>query len=78
MEFQLKTAKTVGGVISNNDGTFTQHLNITVAPVGCTYADIKAEKTVPYIFAGTLTASDIETSIPVFAAQWVTTHYPTV
>ena len=78
MEFKLKTAKTVGGVTSNNDGNFTQHLNITVTPVGCAYDDIKSEKTVAYIFAGTLSALDIETSIPVFAAQWVATNYPTV
>lgn len=78
MVFELKAAKTVGGVISNNDGTFTQHLNITVGPVGCTYEDIKSEKTVAYIFAGTLSALDIETSIPVFATQWVAINYPTI
>jgi len=78
MEFELKAAKTVGGVTSNNDGTFTQQLNITVAPVGCTYEDIKTEKTVAYIFDGNLSALDIETGVPVFAAQWVATNYPTI
>jgi hypothetical protein len=78
MEFELKKASTVGGVVSNNDGTMTQHLNITVGVVGCPYEDIKTEKTVPYIFSENLTAKQVEDAIPTFAAAWVATTYPTV
>lgn len=78
MEFELKKVQTVGGVLSNNDGNFTQHINVTIGVKECPYADIKTEKTIQYVFPGTLTATEIEAGIPVFAQNWVAENYPTV
>ena len=78
MEFELKAAKTEGGVKSNNDGTMSQYLNITVGVVGCPYGDIKTDKTVSYTFSENLTAKQIEDGIEPFAATWVATNYPNI
>lgn len=76
MNFEVKKAYTVGGVTNNNDGTMTQSINIQIGVVDCPYEDIKAERTVAYVFSENLTAKQAEDGIPAFAAQWVTDNYP--
>jgi len=76
MNYELKNAVATGGVKSNDDHTMTQHVNITVGVVGCTYEDIKSEKTVEYIFAETLTGLQIKDGLVTFAQQWVANNYP--
>lgn len=78
MNFEVKKAYTVGGVISNNDGTMTQNINIQVGVVGCPYEDIRTEKTVAYVFDENLSAKAAEEGIAPFAAQWVATNYPNI
>lgn len=78
MTFEVKNIKTLGGTLSNNDGTFTQGLTIKVGPVGCTYSDIVSERNVPYTFPGTLSALEIEAGIATFAANWVAQNYPEI
>lgn len=76
MEFELKSAKTVGGIISNSDNTMTQQVNVTVRVKGCPYEDIKTEKTIQYTFPNTMSAIDIEKGIKPFCNNWVTENYP--
>jgi hypothetical protein len=78
MDFELKKAYSVGVVTSNNDGTMTQNVNITVVPVGCPYEDIKTEVTAKYVFDENLSAKQIEAGVPIFAKEWVATNYPAV
>lgn len=76
MEFEVKNVKTLGGVLSNNDGTFTQGLMIVVGVVDCLYEDINCTNNVPYNFNGTMTALEIEAGISIFAKNWVSENYP--
>jgi hypothetical protein len=76
MKFELKSAKTTGGVTSLNDGTMKQQVNIVIGPVGCHYSDVAAQRTIEYIFSENLTAKQIEDGIQPFAAQWAETNYP--
>lgn len=78
MKFKLLSVKTVGGTLSNNNGTFTQHVNISVCVKDCPHDDIKTEKTVPYIFSENLTAKQAEDGIEVFAGIWLNDNYPDV
>ena len=78
MKFELKQVKTTGGTISNNDGTFTQNINITVGIKDCPHEDIKTEKTVKYIFNENLTAKQAEEGILPFAMLWLNTNYPEI
>lgn len=77
MTYELKSAVTTGGVKSNDDGTMTQKINVTVGVLGCPHEDIKTEKTVDYIFSENLTGLQIKDGILTFATQWVTSNYPT-
>jgi len=79
MDFEVKNIATVGRVISNGEvtgGTMTQHINITIGPVGCPYDDIKVDRTVEYTFSVDLTAKQAEDGMVPFAAQWVIDNYP--
>lgn len=89
MQFKLISVKTTGGTIANNDGTttnnvydnngtFTQHINISVGVQGCPHDDIKVEKTVAYIFSENLTAKQAENGIETFAISWLNTNYPEI
>ena len=78
MQYELKNAKTVGGVKSNNDGTMTQSVNITIGVKTCPYEDIKTERTVAYVFDENFTAKQIEDGIATFATQWVIDNYPQI
>lgn len=77
MQYELKSVKTIGGVKSNNDGTMTQYINITIGVKTCPYEDIKTERTVAYVFDENLTAKQAEEGIANFATQWVKDNYPT-
>ena len=76
MEFELKTAKAIGGVTSKDANTSSQFLNITVGVVGCPYNDISTIQTVAYEFANSLTVTEARAGIPTFAAAWVAANYP--
>jgi len=76
MQFELKSAKTTGGVTSLNDGTMKQQVNIAIGPVRCPYNDVAAQRTIDYVFSENLTAKQIEDGIRPFAEQWVATNYP--
>lgn len=78
MNFELKSVKTLGGVLSKNDGTMVQELHIEVGVVGCPYADISAFRKVPYVFDENLSAKQAEDGIATFATQWVAANYPAV
>lgn len=78
MNFILKKSTPIGVVTPNDDGTYNQHLNITVTVEDCPYDDIKVEKTIKYTFDGTMTAKEIERGIAEFAIKWVETNYPKV
>lgn len=78
MEFTILSVKTTGGTLSNNDGTFTQKINIRVGVKDCPHLDIFTEKTVDYIFDENLTAKQVEDGIPGFAMSWLNANYPSI
>ena len=75
MTYELKSSIKTGLVFLNEDGTFTQNVNIVIGITGCIYEDIKTERTIKYIFPGTQSMSNIETGIVIFATQWVKDNY---
>jgi hypothetical protein len=76
MNYELKKVRTVDAVRTNEDGTKTQDLVITVGVVGCPYSDITADSTVKYIFENTQTVLEVEQGIATFAQAWVAENYP--
>ena len=78
MTYELKTApKLVGNPTTNADDAtkMTQHINLVIGCVGCTFADVKAEKTVQYVFDKSSTIDAIEAGILPFATAWVAANY---
>lgn len=76
MNYELKDVQIVGGVVSNNDGTFTQQINVTVGVEDCPHEDIKTQKTISYTFSNLLTVQQAKDGIGVFAVNWVIENYP--
>jgi hypothetical protein len=82
MKYELKKVYKTGPTKENRDkdhkvlNTLTQYVNITIAVKNCGYADIKSEKTVPYVFDKNLTHQQIEDGIKPFAEKWVAENYP--
>lgn len=75
MTYELKSSIKTGQILQNQNGTFTQNVNIVIGVINCPYLDIKTEKTIQYIFPGTQSMSDIEIGITAFATQWVKDNY---
>lgn len=75
MNYEVKKTQVTGSVQSNTDGTFKQLINVTVGVVGCPYEDIKTEKTIEYVFAGTLSAIDAQKGIAPFVQKWLDDNY---
>jgi hypothetical protein len=78
MDFELKNVVSVGDVQSVDADNSLQNLNVTIGVVGCPYNDIKAERTIQYTFANSLSVQAAKDGVQPFAAAWVATNYPTV